>query len=80
LPATPGAIGRRAGTMCDRSNRTQEENGVRLRQTAVLFRAGWSQSKAVSLIGAAAVCFPVAARALRLEGGEPTVADTAAWR
>ena len=47
---------------------------------ADLFRAGTSQSKAVSWIGEAAVCCPIAARALRLEGGEPTVADPAAWR
>ncbi len=44
----------------------------------VLFRDGMSQSKAVSWRGAEAVCCPSAARALRLEEGEPTVADAAA--
>jgi len=44
----------------------------------LLFCAATSQSKAV--IGAAAVSCLVAARALRLEGGEPTVAGPAAWR
>ena len=62
------------------ANRTQEETVSASDRPGVLFRAGTSQSKAVSWIGAAAVCCPVAARALRLEGGEPTVADPAAWR
>ena len=56
-------------------------NGVRLRQTRWFCSApGTTQSTALSWIGAAAVCCPVAARALRLEGGEPTVADPAVWR
>lgn len=57
------------------ANRTQEETVSASDRPGVLFRAGTSQSKAVSRIGAAAVCWPVAARALRLEGGRPTVAE-----
>jgi hypothetical protein len=56
---------------CHRSsaNRRQEVTVPASDRPAVLFRSGTSHSKAVSWIGAAAVCCPVAARALRLEGG-----------
>ena len=67
---------------CPRSNANlrQEETVSDSDRSGVLFRRRDDAPRAVSWLAAATVSCPVAARALRREGGAPTVAEPAAWR